>query len=84
MSYKWFIASIIVSITIIVFCLVAEAKCIYCGSSEYGKCTMSNVKVHQHKVKDNKCVFCGVKVTGQSQIDKQCPYSPNGKHVIVR
>ncbi len=53
-----------------------QGKCIYCGSTYYGKgCPYSPTGVHVIP-SANKCVYCG-----STNLGKGCPYSPTGVHI---
>lgn len=50
------------------------SKCIYCGSSAYGKsCLYSPTGNHMHMDESDKCIYCASKNSGQG-----CPYNPYG------
>ena len=50
-------------------------KCIYCGSSAYGKpCIYSPTNTHAHCDDPEKCIYCGSKVLGFG-----CVHNPYGR-----
>jgi hypothetical protein len=49
-------------------------KCVYCGSSSYGKdCMFSPVKSHAHMDEPDKCIYCGSNAYGGG-----CMFNPYG------
>jgi len=50
------------------------SRCIYCGSTAYGRCEKSPIKLHQHFANDKHCMFCGSTEYGP------CSFSPFGNH----
>ena len=52
------------------------SQCKYCGSKQYGACSKSPHKKHEHSGgSSDQCVWCGSKQPGGS-----CPFSPTKRH----
>lgn len=73
MRYLSFIFASILFSTVL--CAENETdKCKYCGSSAYGSCTRSPIKIHVHIGDSEKCVYCGSHAYGS------CTRSPYKIH----
>ena len=74
-----FIITGFITFAIILITMIAEAKCTYCPSTSYGKCTNQKnpYKIHKHIPDGKKCIWCGSRATAPQE---RCTKSPHGKH----